>query len=111
MSMLKTLTAVVTTQDILAPVEIAATPFLTRKVVRRLRALPLTSVIKLQGAPRDPGTKAAPAEDSTSWVDIETLSSSSATVAEITTYDYLRFNVTTADADGPDVLVDLEGVQ
>jgi hypothetical protein len=112
MSMLKTITAVVTAVDIGTPVECATTPNLTgRKVIRRLRALPLTSTVKLQGAPRDPGTKQAPAEDSTAWTDIETLTSASAIVGEITLPDFIRWNCTVLDADGPNVVIDLEGVQ
>jgi hypothetical protein len=112
MSMLKTLTAVVTSVDIGTPVDVNETPFLSRKVIRRCRALPLTSTVKLQGANRDPGTKAVPAEDSTDWTDIESITSASAIVAEIgPLYEFIRWNCTVLDADGPNVVIDLEGVQ
>lgn len=112
MGMLKTLTAVVTSVAIGTPVELDQTPFLSRKVIRRCRALPLTSTVKLQGAPRDPDTKAVPASGSSAWVDLETLTSASAIVAEIgPMYDFIRCNCTVLDADGPDVVIDLEGVQ
>ncbi len=112
--MLKTLNAVVTSVDIGTPVELDETPFLggqNRNALLRLRALPLTSTVLVQGAGRDPGTKEVPAEDSAAWTTIATLTSASPIVQEILLPEFIRWNTTVLDEDGPNVVIDLEGVQ
>ncbi len=114
MTMLKTLTAVVTSQDIGTPVELDESPFIggqNRNALLRLRALPLTATILIQGAGRDPGTKEVPAEDSEEWTTIATLTSASPIVQEILLPEFIRWNTSVADGDGPNVVIDLEGVQ
>lgn len=114
MSMIKKFSAVVTTVDIGTPFATLTTPFAGgdgRKAILRLDNKPITSTVKLQGAPKDPGTKEVPAEDSTAWADIVTLTSASDTIQEIALPEYLRWNCTVLDADGPDIVMYLEGVQ
>jgi hypothetical protein len=107
------ITTVVTAQDILNVTTLNTTPLqggFGREAILRCPVLPLTSEIKVQGAGRtDSGDP--PAEESDAWTDIVTLSSSSPHEQEIELPLYLRMNVTTADADGPDVTVYLEGIQ
>lgn len=109
------LTVVVTSVDIGTPVELDETPLLGgqgRKAILRMPVNTVTGVFKLQGNSRDPDTKAVPAEDDSGWTDI--LSVAAATTVptqEIELPEFIRWNVTTADADGPDVLVYLEGIQ
>jgi hypothetical protein len=114
MTMIQTINAVVTSVAIGTPVELNATPFLggqRRNAILRLRNLPITSTVLLQGASRDPGTKAVPASGSAEWTTIVTLTSASAPVQEIILPEFIRWNTTVLDADGPNVVGDLEGVQ
>lgn len=113
MTMLKKITAVVTSVDIGTPETLNSTPFMGgqgRKATLNIPVLPLTSTIKLQGAPKN-DTGAAPAEDSADWTDIVTITSASDQLQEIELPDYIRWNVTVLDADGPDVDLFLYGVQ
>lgn len=107
------LTAVVTAVDILTPVRLNKTPLLGgdgREAKYSIPTLPLTSVFKLQGHPSQSATE--PAEADTGWADIATINATAAQAGEIADLPgWIRVNVTTADADGPDVAVYLEGVQ
>jgi hypothetical protein len=113
MSMVKKITCVVTAADILGVEKLDTSPFMGgqgRKAILNIPVLPLTSVIELQGHPiTEDGLE--PAEASTSWATIATLNSSSEQVQEIELPQYIRYEITTADVDGPDVLLYLEGVQ
>lgn len=113
MSNILKLTAVVTSVDIGTPVECADTPLLGgagREAKLLVPDLPITSTVKLQGAGRQ-ADDAAPAEDSTEWSDIVTLTSASDKEQQIVLPRWIRWNTTVLDADGPDVKVFIEGVQ
>lgn len=107
------LTAVVTSVDILAPVRLNKTPLLGgdgREAKYSIPTLPLTGVFKLQGHPSQEAS--TPAEDDAGWADLLTVNASAAQAGELSDLPgWIRVNVTTADADGPDVAVYLEGVQ
>lgn len=107
------LTADVTAVDILAPVRLSKTPLLGgagRECKYSIPTLPLTGVFKLQGHP-SPGAE-TPAEGDAGWADIATIDANADQAGEIADLPgWIRINVTTADADGPDVAVYLEGVQ
>lgn len=107
------LTVVVTAVDILAPVRLNKTPLLGgqgREAKYSIPTLPITGVFKLQGHSSPEAT--APAEDDDGWTDLLTVNASAAQAGEISDLPgWIRANVTTADGDGPDVAVFLEGVQ
>ena len=107
MSKVQKLTAVVTSVDIGTPVALDATPLLGgagKMGVLRIPVLPLTSTVKVQGAPKiDPDTGIAPVEGSSAWEDLATITSASDQVQEIELPDLIRWNTTVLDADGPDV--------
>lgn len=111
----------VTATDIGTPIHLNETPLAGgegREAKYQLGALPLTSVIELQGNDKQGtavGTGASydpPEEEDDGWETILTLDSSSDRIGEIADLPrWLRAEVTTADGDGPDVVVYLEGVQ
>lgn len=107
------LTADVTAVDIGAPVRLGRTPLLGgqgREAKYSIPVLPITGVFKLQG--HDSTDSTAPAENDAGWYDVLTVNDSTAQVGEIADLPaWIRVNTTTADADGPDVDVFLEGVQ
>lgn len=112
------LNIVVTAVDIGAPVALNSTPLLGgagREAKWSMPVLPITSVIKLQGATKvttDGLAGHAPVEASTDWYDIMTLDVNSKHEGEIADLpDYIRWNTTTLDADGPNIEFWLEGVQ
>lgn len=112
MTMQIKLTAVVTSVDIGTPVELNASPFMGgagRNALVKIPVLPLTSTVKLQGAGNS--GDGIPAEGSSDWTDILTLTSASERQYEISLPQYIRWNTTVLDADGPDVNIYLEGVQ
>jgi hypothetical protein len=121
MSNIKKLVIDVTAVDIGTPLHLNETPLAGgegREAKYQLNALPLTSVIAIQGNNKQGtavGTGASytpPAENDTGWETILTLNSASDRVGEIPDLPrWLRASVTTADADGPDVILFLEGVQ
>ena len=96
MAILKKITATVTSVDIGTPADVGTTQFGNgRNALLRVPTLPLTSVFKLQTATNDPDTKAVPAEDSSLWTDLATLSSTSDTVQEVTGLQrWVRWNTT-----------------
>lgn len=113
MSMLKTITAVVTAADILGVEELSTTPFSGghgRKAILNVPTLPLTGVIELQGHPVT-ADGLAPAEASTGWALIAEIDSTSVHMQEIELPVWIRYEITTADVDGPDVPLYLEGIQ
>ena len=114
MSNILKIAAVVTSVDIGAPVALTTTPLLGgagREAKYQLAALPLTSTVLLQGAAKD-ADGAAPEEASTDWTTLLTLTSASDLVGQIDDLpDFIRWNTTVLDADGPDVVIYLEGVQ
>lgn len=81
-----------------------------REAKYSIPVLPLTGVFKLQG--HDSAEAAAPASNDTGWYDVLTIDASAGQVGEIADLpSWIRTSTTTADADGPDVAVYLEGVQ
>lgn len=118
MSNILKIAAVVTSVDIGTPIALDKTPLLGgagREGKYSIPVLPLTGVFTLQGAPKNTADglpSRVPAEDSTEWTTLLTVNASTDRVGEIADLpDYIRWNTTTADADGPDVVVYLEGVQ
>lgn len=112
MSNLKTLTVDVTAVDIGTPERLNVTPLQGgqgREAMYHVPVLPLTSVFKLQG--HDSPEADAPAENDAGWYDLATIDKDSEKMGEIRLPAWIRWNTTTLDADGPDVLVYLEGVQ
>lgn len=107
------LAADVTAADIGAPVRLGRTPLLGgqgREAKYSIPVLPITGVFKLQG--HLSASASAPAEDDTGWYDVLTVNATSDQAGEIADLPaWVRVNTTTADADGPDVDVFLEGVQ
>ena len=113
MPMLKTLTAVVTDVANGTPEKLNVSPFMGgqgRNAILNVPTLPLTSTVLLQGHPAT-ATGAAPAGDSTGWATITTITSASARVQEIALPLWVRYRTSVLDADGPDVLLHLEGIQ
>lgn len=114
MSMLKSVTANVQTVNKGAGVAFNASPFTPGKncTVAPV-AIPLTSVVNLETAPRfDPATGTTPAAASALWTVLHTYNSSSTLEPLEVTPDYwVRYNTTTLDADGPDVKFIFRGVQ
>ncbi len=112
MSQSQKIQAVVTSVDIGTPIALAATPLLGgagRNGILRCPVLPLTSTVKIQGAPLiDVDTGVAPAEDSDKWADLATVTSTSEHQSEIVLPDFIRWNTTVLDADGPDVFFYVE---
>lgn len=115
MSNILEITAVVTSVDIGTPQACDTTPLLGgsgREAKLSIPVLPLTSTVKLQGAPLiDASTGIAPVEGSDLWEDIVTITSTSGQVQQIELPEQIRWNTTVLDADGPDVKLYLEGVQ
>lgn len=110
MGALATLTAVVTSVDIGTPTALNTTPLLGgrgKKGILRIPVLPLTSTVKIQGATKDEYGR-QPAEGDSLWTDIATITSASAQIHEITLPDFIRWNTTVLDADGPNVLFYVE---
>lgn len=110
--------AVVTSVDIGTPIALNTTPLLGgagREAKYSIPVLPLTSTVKLQGASKvssDGLASHVPDEDSTDWTDLLTITSASDHEGEIADLpDYIRWNTTVLDADGPNVAIFLEGVQ
>ena len=112
MSILQTLTAVVTSVDIGAPVDSGKTQFGNgRNAILFLPTAILTSTVLVQTAPVNPNTKAVPAEDSDLWTTVATLTSADPAMQEVTGLQrFLRWNTTVLDADGPNVAIHLIGV-
>ena len=80
-----------------------------REARYRIPVLPLTSTFKLQGAPRT-ANGGIPAAADTSWTDLVTVTSASEVEGIIDDLpECIRYSTTVLDADGPDVLVYLEG--
>lgn len=108
------LTVNVTAVDILTPVPLDKTPVAGgagREGILHVPVAPLTSVFKLQGHGGN-GSQTAPAEDDTGWTDVATINATSEKIIEVADLPrWIRANVTTLDADGPDVPVYIEGVQ
>lgn len=111
MPIVQKLTAVVTTVDIGTPVELNGTPLgQGREALLFTPTLPLTSTIKLQTADNDPSTKDVPAEDSTQWTDVVTVTSADDFVQVVEGLKrFVRWNTTVLDADGPNVALYLVG--
>lgn len=110
MAYITELTAVVTSTDIGTPTALDTSPLLGgkgRKGLLRIPVLPLTSTVKIQGATKD-SDGSQPAEDDALWTDIVSLTSTSDQVQEIELPDFIRWNCTVLDADGPDVKVYVE---
>jgi len=111
--MLKIITAVVTAADILGVEKLDTSPFMGgqgRKALLHIPVLPITSVLSLQGhGPTSDGLE--PAEASTGWSSIVGLTSASVQLQEIELPQWIRYEVTTADVDGPNVPLILEGIQ
>lgn len=114
------LTVDVTAVDILTPVLLDKTPVAGgagREAIVRVPTAPLTSVFKLQGHDghginNGDGTWTPPAENDAGWADVATINATSEKIIEVADLPrWIRANVTTLDADGPDVLVYIEGVQ
>lgn len=113
MPIVQKLTAVVTLVDIGTPLDLGKTQFGNGRnaLLRITSALPLTSTILIQTATADPNTKAVPAEDSTLWTTICTLTSADDVVQEVKGLQrFVRWNTTVLDADGPDIVMYLEGL-
>lgn len=114
MTMIATLTVVVTAADIGTPVAMDATPLLGgkgRNAIFEQITPTVTAAFKIQGAPKDASGN-MPAEDDESWYDIMTVTAASAIQKiEAELPDFVRWNVGTLDADGPDVNVVVTGVQ
>lgn len=118
---IKKLTISVATAEIGTPLHLNETPLAGgqgREAKYQLNAAPITGVVELQGSDAigtPVGSGASydpPAEDDDSWTTIMTLDSDSELVGEIEDLPrWLRASTTTADADGPDVILYLEGVQ
>lgn len=106
------LTVDVTAVDIGVPVALDKTPLLGgegREGILRIPVLPITGVFTLQGAPKQPGGD-APAEGSSDWATLLTIDANAEHQYEVADLpNFIRWNTTTADGDGPDVLVYLEG--
>lgn len=114
MSMLKTVTADITTVNKGTPVAFNASPFTAGKnCLVTILAIPLTSVVVLETAPRfDPATGTTPAAASTLWTTLKSYSSASTLAPfELTPNYWVRYNCTTLDADGPVITWNFEGVQ
>lgn len=115
MASIQKITTDVTTVNKGAGIALSVTPLLgsaSRKCKYRIPTLPLTSTVLIQTAPRvDSSTGAAPAAASTLWTTLLTLTSASEMFGEVTPDYWVRYNTTVLDADGPAVLVYLEGVQ
>jgi len=112
MTMQQKITAVVTSVDIGTPIELNASPFMGgagRNALVKIPVLPLTSTILLQGAGNS--GEGVPAEGSSDWSTILTITSASEQNQEIELPQYIRWNTTVLDADGPNVNIYLEGVQ
>lgn len=114
MSNILKITADVTTVNKGDPIALDKTPLLGgagREGILNIPVLPLTGVLKLQGAPAN-ATGAAPGASSTDWTDLVTIDSTSDQVQQIDDLPrWIRYSTTTLDADGPDVDMYLEGVQ
>lgn len=115
MSNIITITADVTAVAIGTPVAMDATPLLGgagREARVTLEGLPITSTFLLEGAPTDAATGVVPVEGSALWTTLATLTSTSAAAFELADLPaHIRVNTTVLDADGPDVLIHLVGVQ
>lgn len=115
MSNILEINVVVTSTDIGTPQACAVTPLLGgagREALVKIPVLPLTSVFELQGAPAiDASTGDEPEEASDLWETLATISSTSDQIQEIELPELIRWETTTADGDGPNVKVYLEGVQ
>jgi hypothetical protein len=110
------ITAVVTSVDIGTPVELDETPLLggagREAKYQFVSALPITSTVLIQGAGIDPDTMEMPVEGSGLWETLLTLTSASDLAGEIADLpQFIRWNTTVLDADGPDIELLLEGVQ
>lgn len=104
------LNVVVTSVDIGTPTALDTTPLmggLGRNGVMRIPVLPLTGVFSIEGATHDEDG-AEPAEGSALWTEIAEITSASDQIQEITLPNYIRWNTTTDDGDGPNVKVYIE---
>lgn len=113
MTILSKLLAVVTSVDIGVPVAMDATPLLGgkgRNATFEAPVAPLTSTVKLQGAYKD-STGGMPAEGDAAWYDIHEFTATSDLMGEFELPDYVRWNTTVLDADGPDLDIFIRGVQ
>lgn len=108
------LTADVTTVNAGAAVALRKTPLLGgegREGKYSIPTLPLTSTVKVQGAPAT-ASGGIPASNDPNWADLLTITSSSSQAGEIPDLpEYIRYSTTVLDADGPTVAIYLEGVQ
>lgn len=113
MSMLLTITADVTTVNNGASQRLDTSPFMGgqgRKAILRVPVLPITSTVLLQGHPiTEDGLD--PSAASSGWATVVTLTSTSPTIQEVELPYHVRYRTSVLDADGPDVLLYLEGVQ
>jgi hypothetical protein len=113
MSMLKTIIADVTEVNNGTPQKLNVSPFMGgqgRKAILTVTDLPITSTVLLQGHPVT-ADGAVPGDASTDWATIVTLTSTSPKVQEVELPLWVRYRTSVLDADGPDVRLNLEGVQ
>lgn len=114
MTMLKRITADVTTVNIGTPEAMNATPHLGgkgRNAILEQLTPTITAVLLIEGAPKDASGN-EPAEDDESWTTIMTVGAAAAPQKiEFELPDFVRYNVTTLDSDGPDVDFLIHGVQ
>lgn len=102
----------VTTVNKGAGIALDRTPLLGgqgREARYRIPVLPLTSTVKLQGAPKTADGSVPGAADA-SWTDLLTITSASETEGLIDDLpECIRYSTTVLDADGPVVAIYLEG--
>lgn len=107
------ITADVTTVNKGSAIRLDETPLMGgkgRKAILHCPVLPLTSTVKIQGAPFiDADTGVAPVAGSSLWTDIATFTSSSEQEQEIEIPELIRYSTTVLDADGPNVLFYVKG--
>lgn len=111
---IQSIPADVTTVNNGAAIALNKTPLLGgqgREAKYSIPVLPLTSTVKLQGAPAT-ASGGVPAANDPNWADLLTITSASAQVGELADLpEFIRYSTTVLDADGPVVTIYLEGVQ
>lgn len=113
---LLTIEADVTTVNVGDPIKLDKTPLAGgygREAKVHVPTRPLTSVVELQGHGfTEDNNQTAPAGDSAGWQTLATIEDDTPQVFELAGLPaWIRYSTTTLDADGPDVLITLEGVQ
>lgn len=116
MSNILTITAAVTTVNNGDPIKLNTTPLAGghgREAKVHVPTRPLTSTVLLQGHGETAnGNQAAPAADSAGWATIATIEDDTAQLFELADLPaWIRYRTSALDADGPNVIITIEGVQ